>query len=75
MAIPTAVRDRDLFMDAYGGIIGKGLGRMFAMGLAPYLAGQLVMASSDDDEKPYWFNENFLNAKHSDFMKITFGDT
>lgn len=70
-------RNVQLFKDAYGGIVGRGLGTLFTASVLPTAIGAMVKYMSDDDEEddPYFYNPNFFNAKHSDFMKIKLGDT
>lgn len=67
-------RNMQLFKDAYGGIIARGLGTMFLTAAIPTGIAAL-MYDDDDDEPPYFYNPYFLNPKHSDFLKIKAGNT
>lgn len=71
--IPLAINNRTLLYDAYGGIIGKGLGTLLTAAALPSLVGLLMQ--DEDDEDPYFLNKDFLNPIHSDFLKIRLGNT
>ena len=68
-------RNPQLFKDAYGSVVGRGLGVMFLTSLIPTAIGGMMKYMSDDEEEPYFYNPYFFNPKHSDFLKIKLGDT
>lgn len=71
-------RNPQLLYDAYGKILLKGLGTMFAVSALPIATAGLLRSVGDDDEEEedfYFDNKNFFNPIHSDFMKIRLGDT
>lgn len=69
-------RNTQLFYDSYGGVIGKGLGTMFAMVAIPTaIASWMRFDDDEDDEEPYFYNPYFLDPRHSDFMKLKMGNT
>lgn len=68
-------RNTQLFYDSYGGVIGKGLGTMFAIAAIPTAIASWMKFDDEDDEEPYFYNPYFLDPRHSDFMKLRMGNT
>lgn len=70
-------RNPQLFKDAYGSVVGRGLGVMLLTTVLPTAIGGMLKYMGDDEEEddPYFYNPNLFNPKHSDFMKIRLGDT
>lgn len=68
-------RNFQLFKDAYGGIIARGLGTMFLTAALPTGIAALMYDDDEDEEPPYFYNPYFLDPRHSDFLKLKAGNT
>lgn len=67
-------RNPQLAKDYYSQL-GRGIGGMMAITLAPALVAYFGYDEEEDEEAPDMYNPHVLNPIHSDFMKIRLGNT
>lgn len=65
-------KNYQLFKDAYGSVIGRGLGTMFLTAAIPTAISSILKSNQEDDdeEDPYFYNPHFFDPRHSDFLKL-----